>query len=613
MTDLTLKAQRLQPSLARAARIWLVNDEIVGRSGAENRAAGQSSVPTILRFVLTVLEEDDPQRVIYLARCKAALRLGTMPSGAPWNTFENGDALSAIYTTSRVLSDLAPYLTAHELVDEVLTSRGYASLVAFLSNPASLLESEHLPIVYRCAAALQPTHHLPDDIRIRVGSYAQANVHKYLALRSIGLASKVDRNLLAYALALDTLCSRTPLSRLEREAALIVVLEPKEILPSVSRSTLMRCGTNVIGSSSFEALLALFTSASLRQLLLPHMGSIAQVLDWLEDHSEVRLIEGHGVRLFQNDLWPQYNSYDAWCNALVNLFISQVEIISREQEQHSLRMELFARQPNGKVQYVDLISGGFAWPELLRHKLLNPVQRDGKTSDATGNGIVLFGPPGTGKTTMAQVIATQLDGWTFVRLSSADFLVEGKEGIFRTIRNIFAKLKRLYQCVVFFDEVELLVLDRDSTRADWGTGIITNVMLPELQDLHDSQYVIPIFATNYVDRLDHAGRRPGRFDYVLPVGLPSELEADRVLRRMLPAAIYSEQLKSIPKGATLQELQEWAKTLAAQSTAPDMGLAYELWRPVQEHLRVTPDDLKLFDQSVEKYSYPASAGIRVKK
>ena len=133
--------------------------------------------------------------------------------------------------------------------------------------------------------------------------------------------------------------------------------------------------------------------------------------------------------------------------------------------------------------------------------------------------IVLFGPPGTGKTTFAKGIASRL-GWPFVELEPAEFGAEGADRQAKLLADAFEQLLELPAAVVFVDEVEdIASIRREERRVNPS---ITNEFLKQIPRLREAPHHLLACATNSVGLLDPAFLRPGRFDYLLPVGPPDE-------------------------------------------------------------------------------------------
>jgi AAA+ superfamily predicted ATPase len=133
--------------------------------------------------------------------------------------------------------------------------------------------------------------------------------------------------------------------------------------------------------------------------------------------------------------------------------------------------------------------------------------------------IVLFGPPGTGKTTFAKGIASRL-GWPFIEIQPSEIGAEGAERQAKLLADTFDRLLELAEAVVFVDEVEDIASIRHEERR--VSPNITNEFLKQIPRMREAPHHLLVCATNSVGKLDPAFLRPGRFDYVLPVGPPND-------------------------------------------------------------------------------------------
>ncbi len=140
----------------------------------------------------------------------------------------------------------------------------------------------------------------------------------------------------------------------------------------------------------------------------------------------------------------------------------------------------------------------------------------------------IFGPPGTGKSTIAKALAKDLE-WNYVEITPGQFLQKGEQNIIKTANFIFKRLVHLKKAVIFFDEVDQFVQLRGKNSADSSKWIVTS-LLPKFQELRDQKEIIFILATNKIENVDSAMMRSGRIDFVLPMGVICWQERLKILR-----------------------------------------------------------------------------------
>ena len=151
--------------------------------------------------------------------------------------------------------------------------------------------------------------------------------------------------------------------------------------------------------------------------------------------------------------------------------------------------------------------------------------------------IVLFGPPGTGKTSFAKGAASRL-GWPFVELFPSRLAGESPAGLAAALREAFSLVAELDKVVLFIDEVEEIAGARQPRTVSAAQGV-TNEMLKLIPPFREQDARLLICATNSVRGLDGAFLRHGRFDYVIPVGPPDPAARE---------AIWDRYLATIPHG-----------------------------------------------------------------
>jgi adenylate kinase family enzyme len=131
--------------------------------------------------------------------------------------------------------------------------------------------------------------------------------------------------------------------------------------------------------------------------------------------------------------------------------------------------------------------------------------------------LILYGPPGTGKTTLVEAVA-KTAGVPLVEITPSDILVGGAEGMERHARQVFQLLAKLTHVVILFDEFDSILFERSKGQQKTPTSVIeflTPGMLPKLKALNNASKtgrMSYVLATNFLDRIDSAARRDGRFD-----------------------------------------------------------------------------------------------------
>ena len=208
--------------------------------------------------------------------------------------------------------------------------------------------------------------------------------------------------------------------------------------------------------------------------------------------------------------------------------------------------------------------------ERIRMNIIYPFKNPDtfkKFNKRPGGGILMYGPPGCGKTHIARATAGEC-GAVFINIAITDVLSKWLGESERRLHEIFEAARRRSPAVIFIDEIDALGV----SRADAGASMapIVNVLLTELDGVSTrNENLMVLAATNTPWRVDNALRRPGRFDRVLFVPPPDETARGAILKivlRDLPAeSINVEKIARLTErfsGADLRALVERASEKA---------------------------------------------------
>ena len=173
--------------------------------------------------------------------------------------------------------------------------------------------------------------------------------------------------------------------------------------------------------------------------------------------------------------------------------------------------------------------------EEIRMKIIMPLEHPelfkayGKT---IGGGILMYGPPGCGKTYLARATAGEVKA-AFISIGINDVLDMWIGSSEKNLHELFEQARRNKPCVLFFDEVDALGASRADMRHSGGRHLI-NQFLSELDGVQASnEGVLILAATNAPWHLDNAFRRPGRFDRILFVPPPDQPARASIAKLML--------------------------------------------------------------------------------
>ena len=206
-------------------------------------------------------------------------------------------------------------------------------------------------------------------------------------------------------------------------------------------------------------------------------------------------------------------------DSLKNLYIEQEDFsIALTQIQPTSKREGFSTIPNVSWENV----GGLKeLREELYYDIVLPIINPQKlqlVGISKAAGVLLYGPPGCGKTLLAKAVANEAKA-NFISIKGPELLNKYVGESERAIRSLFIRAKNSSPCIIFFDELDALVPKRSNENNNSSERVV-NQLLTEMDGLEDRKQIFIIAATNRPDIIDPAMLRPGRLDKLLYVPLP---------------------------------------------------------------------------------------------
>ena len=187
-----------------------------------------------------------------------------------------------------------------------------------------------------------------------------------------------------------------------------------------------------------------------------------------------------------------------------------------------------------KINFDD-VGGMDKVKEEIKMKIILPMQHPelyAAYGKAVGGGILLYGPPGCGKTLLARATAGQVKA-SFLTVGISDILDMYIGSSEQRLHQLFETARAQKPCVLFFDEVDALGASRSDMRHSAGRHLI-NQFLAELDGVKsDNDGILILGATNAPWHLDAAFRRPGRFDRILFVTPPDDIARIEILKVLM--------------------------------------------------------------------------------
>ncbi|EQB69541.1 VCP-like ATPase [Cuniculiplasma divulgatum] len=253
----------------------------------------------------------------------------------------------------------------------------------------------------------------------------------------------------------------------------------------------------------------------------------------------------------------------------------------------------------GKVR--EIIELPLKHPELFERLGIRPPK-----------GVLLFGPPGTGKTLIARAVANE-SGANFFSINGPEIMSKYYGQSEQKLREIFTNAEEKEPSIIFIDEIDSIAPKREEVQGEVERRVVAQ-LLTLMDGLKERGHVIVIGATNRIDAVDPALRRPGRFDREINIGVPDKKGRKEILTihsRAMPLNMdedsKSKFLDEIADmtygfvGADLAALARESAMNALRRYLPDIDLDKPIPTDILERMAVVEDDfreaLKLIEPS----------------
>ncbi|GAB6284806.1 MAG: CDC48 family AAA ATPase [Methanoregula sp.] len=220
-------------------------------------------------------------------------------------------------------------------------------------------------------------------------------------------------------------------------------------------------------------------------------------------------------------------------------------------------------------------------------------------------GVLLYGPPGTGKTLIAKAVASE-SGAHFISIAGPEVISKYYGESEQRLREVFEEARENSPSIIFIDELDSIAPRREEVTGEVERRVVAQ-LLTMMDGLEERGQVVVIGATNRVDAIDAALRRPGRFDREIEIGVPSEPDRIEILKihtRGMPLAedvsldVLSQQTHGFV-GADLAALAREAAIRALRRYLPELDLEKEEIDPeTLDLLRVLGADFRSAQRDV---------------
>jgi hypothetical protein len=600
--------------IASLQTYWLPAGHGFFRARASDGVSLSSTATCVLSLTRALRWADGPWAAAQLPLARLLLEEPWKGSGLPDNNvFTVAYALEAAWRLGDIIGD--DFLKDTHCADGL--SKAVSILQRAIASGEVAVTDQHPSSAYvthLVARVLYPRQKLSDDVSRKVVDWATKQIRKEIVLL-VGNSKNADAFELAYALMLMAMLSEdsdNPSLKNTLHVGLqqfFAAQAPDGTWPR-SRPLFHHPKLGSAYCFDYEMLAQLLLVRDLWDDLLRYLPKIASAFRNLLDTAIPRVDGSIGWSSGQH---THESHPESWSTADAFHFSHQFGRLVAEQARRNFFAALGAAySPPGRSRidpnqfalgFLDCPLqpvGGKSWSlrdTLLRHLVAPVVEQSENLTNGralqkqTHMSAILFGPPGTSKTDLAEKIALHL-GWPLITIDPSHLVRGGMGRIQMEADTLFGMMSDSERVVVLLDEFDELVQDRSQPQVEALSRFLTTAMLPKLALVNKRRRIVLLLATNFIDRFDFAINRPGRFDLILQVMPPtvtSKLEKWPVIRTRLkipdgsdPAGEDVDRLARL----TYAETDSFVRQLRDVS---DDRMAIELLRRAHERCTLNQD------------------------
>ncbi|MFQ5647827.1 MAG: AAA family ATPase [Candidatus Aenigmatarchaeota archaeon] len=237
------------------------------------------------------------------------------------------------------------------------------------------------------------------------------------------------------------------------------------------------------------------------------------------------------------------------------------------------------------------------------------------------SGVLLYGPPGSGKTLLAKAVANE-SGANFISVRGPEVFTMWVGESERKVREIFRRAKQVAPAIIFFDEVDALAPRRGLEAGARVTETVVSQILTEMSGLEELHNVVVIAATNRPDIVDPALLRPGRFDRQILVpgpDLKAREEIFKIYTSKMPVSkdVDAKKLAKETEGYTGADIEAVCREAGLYALRKDIKAKQVTRKHFEQALKkvgpsVNPKVIEFYNKMAEQFKAPAPA-VRKKK